>query len=227
MRLLTKGREPPKLRDYRAVPCATYDGANFTPVKDDIREGLLRDQAWLCCYCMRRISDESRPNPVNPAAPPVVQMKVEHWRPQSSHPSLTLAWSNMLGACTGGVGASPSDQTCDTRKGEDAISLNPCDPSHIATLRCSTRGRLESTNPLFQADLDERLGLNHRVLVDERRARIARALARLNASYPTQAYPAGAVRSAVLDVEAASEAKAPELCGTLRLWARGRFGAPW
>ena len=227
MRLHTKGREPAKLRAYRAVPGATYDGANFTPVKDEIREALLRDQEWLCCYCMRRISAEARPNPANPEAQNVVQMKVEHWRSQSHNSEQALAWTNMLGACTGGVGAAPSDQTCDTRKGEDTITLNPCEASHIATLRCSTRGRLESSNPQFQKDIDERLGLNHRVLVDERRAMIKRALTRLNSAYATQGYPTTAVRDAVVGAETTVGARAPELCGTLRLWARGRFGGSW
>ncbi|MFO0610570.1 MAG: hypothetical protein U0324_45835 [Polyangiales bacterium] len=224
MRALTKGREPASLRAYRAVPGAAYDGADFTAVKDEIREALLRDQAWLCCYCMRRISAEARPHPVNREAPPVIQMKVEHWRPQSLHPDLALAWSNLLGACTGGVGVAPADQTCDTRKAESVITLNPCDPAHVATLRCSTRGHLTSSNPQFQEDLDVRLGLNHRVLVDARRAVIQRALARLNASLGAQEWSLGAMRAALDDAESSQGGRAPELCGTLRLWARGRFG---
>ena len=69
MRWLRKGREPPALRDYRVVPGATWDGADFTAVKDDLRAALLRDQEWLCCYCMRRISSDERPHPANPQAP--------------------------------------------------------------------------------------------------------------------------------------------------------------
>lgn len=227
MRVIRKGREPTTLRDYRAVPGVVYDGAGFKTVKDDLRDALLRDQEWLCCYCMRRISPDERPHPVNPEAPPVVQMKVEHWRPQSRFPELTLAWTNLFGACTGGVGVAPADQTCDTRKGEEAVTLNPCDAAHIATLRCTTRGRLESSNAAFQEDIDERLGLNHGVLMDERRGAIRRVLARLNAKYGGREYPATAVRTAVAEAEATTEGQAPTLAGTLRLWARGRFQGAW
>lgn len=223
MRWLRKGREPTALRDYRAVPGATWDGVGFTAVKDDLRAALLRDQEWLCCYCMRRISSEERPHPANPQAPSLVQMKVEHWRPQARFPALALAWSNLLGACLGGVGVAPAEQTCDTRKGEDEIALDPCNAAHLATLRCSTRGRLESSHAQFQADIDERLGLNHRVLVAERRGVIQRALARLNATHGAREYPPTAVRAVVGEAEATTAGRAPELAGTLRLWARGRF----
>ena len=119
MLAITKGPEPPALAAYRAVPGAAYDGKDFAPVKDEIRGALLRDQRALCCYCMRRISRDARPHPAKPAAPPIVQMKVEHWLPQSRRPDLQLAWTNLLGACLGGEGSAPSDQTCDTRKGEN------------------------------------------------------------------------------------------------------------
>ncbi len=48
MRAIKKGPEPASLRAYRAVPGASYDGKDFTPVKDDIRKDLLRDQLALC-----------------------------------------------------------------------------------------------------------------------------------------------------------------------------------
>lgn len=226
MRLIHKGREPATLRAYRGLPGATYDGADRA-VRDDLRAALLRDQAWLCCYCMRRISSDELANPANPDAPLMPQMKVEHWRSQTRFPELALAWSNLLGGCLGGVGVAPPEQTCDTRKGDSEITLNPCDPAHVATLRCTVKGRLESSDPTLQADIDERLGLNHRVLVAERRAVLQRAFARLNASYGGREYPPTAVRTALAMAEATTGARAPACCGALRLWARGRFGRAW
>ena len=174
MQAITKGAEPATLQAYRAVPGATYDGKDFTPVKNDIRAALIRDQHALCCYCMRRISNEDRPHPTKLNAPPLIQMKVEHWRSQDSYSTLQLTWSNLLGTCLGGMGSSPKDQTCDTRKGEAAITINPLDLAHISTLYCTSDGRLSSTNPQFQSDIDERLGLNHRILVEDRKARLKR-----------------------------------------------------
>jgi uncharacterized protein (TIGR02646 family) len=225
MRAITKGPEPAKLQAFRATPGATYDGKDFSPVKNDIRSALLRDQLALCCYCTRRISGDERAHPTKPDVPSVFQMKVEHWRSQHGDPGLQLAWSNLLGACLGGLGSSPQDQTCDTRKGEDAITLNPLDPAHVATLHCSSAGRLSSSDPRLQEDIDERLGLNHRVLVADRKARLDRDLNRLLARHPKQSIPQSAVKRSVAEAETPVEGRLPEHACVLRLWARKRFGS--
>ena len=156
MRAIQKGPEPASLKSYRAVPGATYDGKDFTPVKEEIRDALLCDQLALCCYCTRRISKELRPLLTKPDVSPVVQMKVEHWQSQAKFKARQLDWSNLLGSCLGGMGMPPSAQSCDTRKGEASIALNPLDPAHTSTLRCSNRGYLESTDRIFQEDIDEK-----------------------------------------------------------------------
>jgi uncharacterized protein (TIGR02646 family) len=227
MRTITKGPEPTELTAYRAVPGATYDGKDFTPVKDKIRDALGRDQLALCCYCLRRMSKLTRPHPTTPSAPPLFLMKVEHWRSQAAAPALQLAWTNMLGACPGGEGGPRTNQTCDTRKGEDAIVLSPLDPTHIATLRCTSTGRLESTNPQFQDDINERLNLNHGPLVEVRKRSIARDLMRLKVRYPASPIPESAVRRLVTELEAPAAGKLPELCSVVRLWARKRYGGGW
>ena len=224
MQAITKGPEPTALRAYRAVPGATYDGKDFTPVKVEIRRDLLRDQLALCCYCMRRISDEKRPHPTNPEAPPLISMKVEHWQSQYANTHLQLTWINMLGACLGGVAVSQADETCDTRKGEDKITLDPLDRAHVATLRCSSAGRLESTNAQFQGDIDDRLNLNHKILVADRKAMLERDLGALKFRYRSASIPESAVRALIDAIEAPSDGKAREHCGVLRLWARKRFG---
>ena len=225
MRSITKGPEPALLQAYRAVPGATYDGKDFTPVKDAVRTALIRDQHALCCYCMRRVSSKEKAHPTKSAAPPVVQMKVEHWRSQGSYPVLQLTWSNMLGACLGDMGSSPKDQTCDTRKGEVAVTLNPLDLTHISTLYCTSAGRLCSTNPQFQNDIDDRLGLNHKTLIGDREARLTRELNRLISENPRDSISLVAVQKLIAEAETPAEGKLPEHACVLRLWARKRFGA--
>lgn len=224
MRAISKGPEPTTLRAYRAVPGATYDGKDFTPVKADIRDALVRDQLALCCYCMRRISTEERAHPTNPNAPAIVQMKVEHWQSQNAHPHRQLAWDNLLGACLGGMGSPPSDQTCDTRKGEDAINLNPLDTRHVATLYCTSNGRLASKDANFQRDIDDVLGLNHQILVNGRKIQLGQYIDRLRARYPRGEFPLSAVRRLIVEAETPSEGKLREHACVLRLWARKRYG---
>jgi hypothetical protein len=125
------------------------------------------------------------------------------------------------------MGLSPADQTCDTRKGEEAIRLNPLDPAHASTLRCKSEGRLESTDPQFQEDIDERLNLNHRVLVAARRAKLQRELRPLQVRHRAAPIPESAIRALIAETETPTGGKLPELCCVLRLWARRRFGGAW
>jgi uncharacterized protein (TIGR02646 family) len=225
MRAITKGPEPGLLKAYRAVPGATYDGKDFTPVKEAVRGALIRDQYALCCYCMRRISSDEKPHPAKLAAPSVVQMKVEHWRSQVSYPTIQLSWSNLLGACLGNMGSSPKDQTCDTRKGEDAITFNPLDLAHISTLYCTSAGRLCSTNPQFQDDIDDRLGLNHKTLIGDREARLTREINRLINKTPKGSISPAAVQQLIAEVETPTDGRLREHACVLRLWARKRFSS--
>ncbi len=223
MRAINKGPEPAPLQRYRAVPGVTYDGKDFTPIKDAIRTALLGDQLWLCCYCLRRI----RWKKAEDGVPPVIEMKVEHWQSQEHHPELQLAWTNMLGACLGGEGSPRADHTCDTRKGDQVLALNPLDHAHVSTLQCTSTGRLESTDPRFQGDIDERLGLNHPILTSERKRILHRSTQQLRVRYPRSTFPVSAVRALIEEQESPAEGRLPALCSVLRLWARKRFGGHW
>lgn len=83
---IQKGKEPLSLTEYKKQPYAYYDGCN----KDDIRSSLLREQGYLCAYCMRRINKE--------------HMKIEHWRPEKVlTEAQKLDYRNMLGVCEGHI----------------------------------------------------------------------------------------------------------------------------
>lgn len=205
MRAIVKGAEPTSLRAYRAAPGATYDGQDFTEVKDDLRQVLVRDQRGLCCYCTVGI------------APEAARMKVEHWKPQSRFPELQLAWKNLLGACLGNPGSRPKSQTCDTFKGDREIKLDPQNPDHIATLRCRSNGRIYSTDKRLQADIEEGLNLNTERLVNERRQLLSRFTNLLEKSKGEK------ISKSELDraVRYFEEQGKPH-CGAFRLWALRR-----
>jgi hypothetical protein len=105
--------------------------------------------------------------------------------------------------------------------------MNPLDPAHIATLRCTIAGRLESTDPQLARDIEDRLNLNHPILVEARKAKLDRALARLKDRFKDSKIPESAVRRLIDDLEAPIGGKLAELCVVLRLWARKRYGPAW
>lgn len=225
MRLITKGPEPAELRRYRAVPGATYDGADFTAVKDAVRAALLRDQGCLCCYCSRRISAELRPISPRPDAPREPWMKVEHWHPQERHPQEGLLWSNLLGACWGAMGKRGSEQHCDTRKAMTEIALDPKNQAHIETLSLRSDGTLRSSNARFQREIDDVLGLNLDALKQERKRALDEMLDLLCAKHPN-GIPPEAMRRLADAQETPRDGALPPHCGVVRLYLRKRFRAP-
>src|SRR5690606_4757453 len=93
--------EPTELRNYRiSTPNATYKGYIDT-IKDDnkerypLREALLKEQGYICAYCMGYISILERNENGKP------KIEVEHFKPQSKYPNLDLRYENLLGVCNG------------------------------------------------------------------------------------------------------------------------------
>jgi uncharacterized protein (TIGR02646 family) len=137
VREIKKLSEPPELTAYRLLPNAQYDGdASFTPVKDKIRQRLLKEQGYLCAYCMRRIAAHV--------------MKVEHWHCQDNYPTEQLDYKNMLGACLGNEGQPQSDQTCDTRKANRELKYHPANPDH----RIEHQIKYRSNGEVYSDDQD-------------------------------------------------------------------------
>jgi uncharacterized protein (TIGR02646 family) len=156
VRQIKKQQEPKALTNYRLPPGAAWDGGEFTDVKQKIREALVREQGWLCCYCMRRIK------------PLADSMGVEHWAPRR-HGSRELDWSNLLGVCTGDSLAPARAQHCDRSKGDRDLRLDPQSAAHVASLTFPGSGRVRSSDPALQRDLEEILNLNTPNLVNQRK----------------------------------------------------------
>jgi uncharacterized protein (TIGR02646 family) len=139
-------------------------------VKTAIRAQLFADQGGLCCYCMTRLESEAT--------------KIEHWIPQSDPDvSLRLAWKNLLLACPGGAGRPIDQQTCDTRKADRYLRLNPLE--HIEhRFRYPLDGRIKFDDPSFREDVDEILNLNAESLRLRRRRAVDGVLDRLGRERP-------------------------------------------
>jgi uncharacterized protein (TIGR02646 family) len=154
MRRITKQSEPRSLVEHRATTGAEFAGCNTA----DIRTSLVEEQRGLCCYCCGRIFATHK------------SMKIEHFVAQSVDPAKALSYSNMLGACLGGMGSPPKMQHCDTKRGNRPIEFNPADPQRDIhpMIILSSDGRITSPNATFSHQLDNTLGLNLSRLMTER-----------------------------------------------------------
>ena len=157
MRDIDKRQEPASLVEYRAKPCATYDDLK-PPVKQDIRDNLLREQGHICCYCMSRINSDS--------------MTIEHWHSQHEYPTEQLDYRNMLAVCPGNKGNPPKAQHCDTRKKKHDLIFNPADSQHDveSRLKYLGDGTIQSSDTVFNTQLNNVLNLNFSRLKDNREA---------------------------------------------------------
>lgn len=149
MKQIVKSKQPNSLGKYKKNIGAEYDGADFSPVKKDIKNSLLKEQGYLCAYCMQRICFD--------------EMKVEHFFSQSKYKDKQLDYKNFLGCCLGGMGERAKDQTCDTKKGNEDIAYSPSNNRHRIDnkIHYTHDGYIKSNDSKFNEDINTRLNLNN------------------------------------------------------------------
>lgn len=167
MKQINKIAEPQSLTQHRANQPATYDGLPLV-AKNDLRENLLSEQGHICSYCMKRI-----PEKVNNDGNVSYEMKIEHFQSQTGFPNLQLTYTNLLGVCTGNEGKPKKLQTCDTKKGNDILTINLLtnNPSCETLFKYNADGEISSANndDEINRQINEVLNLNMQTLKDGRR----------------------------------------------------------
>lgn len=147
MKFITKGNEPAAWKAYRETLGVDFDAIPA------LKEALLNEQGYLCCYCMNQIKDTN--------------MRVEHYKPRSTYPALKMEYTNLFAACKGDF---CSDKHCDTRKGNTELSIHPADPRNNCEniIGYSTNGKLTYPDG-YKTDIEVTLNLNNSVLVSNRK----------------------------------------------------------
>lgn len=146
----------------------TANGFDDLKIKKEIRETLVRDQHFLCCYCMGRI--EGKPD----------DTKIEHHMPQSLHPELIFEFSNLLAACN----SEGTDCHCDSSKRNTRISKNPAIDNVQALIGYDSLGKIFTSDPVFKKDIEDTLNLNQMTLVNRRKSAIISIKTIFNKEFP-------------------------------------------
>lgn len=149
----------------QAKPGARYENAGFP--KDDVRDALLKEQGYLCAYCMSRITK--------------CQMKIEHRVPQNGaayYPEYTqqeldelgINYTNMLGVCKRVVSMDGKTFTiCDTHRQEHRIEINALLQASIDKFTYTVSGEIDSADIQTLKDI-KTLNLNVKRLTANRLA---------------------------------------------------------
>lgn len=168
MKQINKKVEPNSLLQHRTKQHSTFDNIPFD-IKEELRQNLLSEQGYICCYCMKRI-----PEKVERDGKVYYEMKVEHFKPQDpdTFPELQLIYSNLLGVCIGNEGKPKKLQTCDTKKGNLELNINPTS-NHInceSLFKYNAEGEISSIkdDAEINRQLNDILNLNMQTLKEGR-----------------------------------------------------------
>ena len=170
MKYIKKKEPPQSLEEYKATDGASfYDlHENHTNIKREVKNSLMAEQGYICCYCGRRIN---RGNSV-----------IEHFKPKDpgKFPELELEYTNLLASCKGGATEREKKVryqgkkfplSCDNKKDNRIIEVSPTDPNCEEYFEYDEDGEIFGTNE--QADWAiEILGLNNPYLKHERKQAI-------------------------------------------------------
>lgn len=124
--------------------------------KDTIKDILLREQHFRCAYCMCRISSNNS--------------TIEHYIPQSKDISKSLDYHNLFAVCTLTRKLPRSLKTCDDRRGNIELHIDPRKQTDIDTISYTRKGEILSANTTFNNDLKYTLNLNVERLKNNRRS---------------------------------------------------------
>lgn len=176
------------------------------PEKKEMRTLLIKEQGYLCAYCMRRIEPE--------------KSTIEHYIPRSKEPKKSLNYHNLLAVCCGNLGC---DQTCDKNRGNTDIFINPTIPNHINMISYNkATGEILSSDYNYKLDLNITLNLNHKLFQKNRKAALQAFLNTLIKKHPTSNWKKEGLRKILNTYETAE--KKDEYIGIVIWYLRKRVG---
>lgn len=165
---IQKGNEPEKLKKLRQKtiaaklsPKEAYQKLK-NPLKEQVRQCLVKEQGGLCAYCMCKIPRTG----VDPRIAPIV---IEHRIPRTPEDGRDvgqgLDYQNLLAVCHGNKDVAGTrklmDLTCDAHRGNTEFrKVNPCSQDTLTSIFYHLDGKIDAKDPDAAFDLIETLNLN-------------------------------------------------------------------
>ena len=154
MKYIEKNQEPIEFSDWKALANddwqPSYDADLSGDTKKCVKDALMEEQGYICCYCERRLTDDDS--------------HIEHFKPQSDPLVDTLDYANMLCSCQNRLQKGDPCH-CGNLKGDwydDLLLISPLDPDCESQFTFTGDGNIQpvSTADPAGAETIDRLGLN-------------------------------------------------------------------
>lgn len=180
MRKIDKRAEPVEWRQYRCSPGASFDSDGAKSAKEKLREALMQEQGYVCAYCQRRITPDK-----DTRIEHIISQSIVKGDPNGRNPDNEsdrwwfddkerfygrfdeLHYPNLVLCCDGNIsgtkyGRQNSDNFhCDRSKGDYCIHFDLFSDQFIRTVSYKSHtGRIESSNPGYDKEINEVLKLN-------------------------------------------------------------------
>lgn len=142
MKYIEKQVAPERFTRYRKRRGTTFKdlSENHVDIKDELRQSLLEEQGYICCYCGSKVAFENS--------------IIEHLKSRHNFAELQLNYDNMMISCDGGKSARISGRAypshCDDYKGDKEIQVHPLMPD------CECRFKFDEEGQIFcdPSDID-------------------------------------------------------------------------
>ena len=190
-------KAPKKLDAFRKnlEASSNTSGNLFEKFRDQCREGykellavLLKEQRGLCCYCMKKISNDIEKGKT---------FHVEHFKPKSKYKELSLEYFNLLASCNSN---NSKIKTCGHAKGNKELEYIPnpacCEKDKKdffeRGLKYKTNGEIAVEDSYFtnekdklkaMKDLNDVLNLNNELIVNARKDKLRHFLNKWSDSF--------------------------------------------
>ena len=148
---INKGAEPIEWTRKKATP----GFVEYEPIPE-LREALLKEQGYICAYCMREIPVKKKDSHLTETS------KIEHLKCREHHSDFQLDYNNMVICCPGFIDGTAH---CDKSKDNQEITFNIFHPGLQSSISYSTKdGKIKSTNLVWNNEIENILKLNNSML---------------------------------------------------------------
>ena len=157
MKYINKRNEPKSFTDWKNEDNIEY-AKLVNPIKSDVKDALLIEQGYICCYCESKISKDNS--------------HIEHFKPKDKDkfPELQLNYNNLLCSCQKQL-SKGEPRHCGNSKCNDMISITPLDINCEAKFQYNADGKIYSTDKTsketiqtLQLDIDKLNDLRNKAI---------------------------------------------------------------